>query len=558
MRLLVALVYDLVAPILALLAVPFRLLGRERAGYLAIDLVGDLPWRASRRTLFRSRRRAREPGSVRALEEKLELAARDRRVRGVVVKVEGFEGCGAKLLRMRALFERFAAAGKQVVFYGRAVTTREYAFISCGTRVQLAPGGRVDLRGYRAELLVFGETLARAGVTAHFLRRGSHKTAPELFTDREVSAAQRETTEALLSEAFQAAVAAIAAGRSRGEDEVRRWIDEGPYTARRALEAGLVDAVGDEEELEQQLAGEGEKRALLQPIGRYEGPSAFRVRLKPLLAPRAVAVVRIDGTIKLGDSLDTPWAPKAAGSDTFARVMKRARREKRVKAIVLHIDSRGGSSLASELMLAAVRRAAGEKPVVAFVDRVAASGGYMAAVGASHIVAAPAAITGSIGVFGGKFELSGLLERLGVGKARVQLGRNAALESPFEPWTEDERAALDREIEETYQDFLAAVAAGRRLGVEQVAPLAEGRIYTGRRARELGLVDEVGDFEDAVRKAGELSGLGARPVVVALEAPARSLRALAGPKAALAALRALSTERLFAFDPGFPRIDPEP
>jgi len=249
-----------------------------------------------------------------------------------------------------------------------------------------------------------------------------------------------------------------------------------------------------------------------------------------------------------------PWM-RAAGSDTVVASLRHAREDRSLKAIVLAIDSRGGSSLASELILRAVRRAADRKPVVAFVDHVAASGGYMAAVGASAVVAAPLSITGSIGVFGGKFEFSGLLDRLGVGRAVLRLGRNAALESGFEPMSEAERAALDREIEATYRDFLAAVAEGRGRPVGEIEPLAGGRVYTGRRALELGLVDELGGLDEAVARAAALAGLSRAPALVQVAQASRPLAGLSGVRGlsqALEELGALGRERVFAFDASSP------
>jgi protease-4 len=556
MRLLYALFYDLFVFLFELLVLPLRLLPRKRPAFLAFDVSGDIPWRSSGRKWFQGRRSARAPASLKTLSDKLALAESDKRVRGVLVKVEGFEGSGAKLAELRRLSARLREKGKEVVFYGRAVSTREYALMAGGSRIQLAPGGRIDLRGFSADLFVAGEALSRVGIGAHFLRRGAYKTAPELFTDREVSPAQIETTRAILEEASRIAVGAIAGGRKRPEEWVRALIDEGPYTSTRAVDSGLAESIGDDEALENALGIGGEKpTARLVPVTHYRGVSPFRAHYKPLIAPKAIAVVRIDGIIKLGESVDKPWAPHAAGSDSVAQALRRARKDDSIRAIVLHIDSRGGSSLASDLIREAVRRAAAVKPVVAYVDRVAASGGYLAAMGATCFLAAPGAITGSIGVFTGKLEFSRLMQTLGLGKTVLRMGESSAIESAFEPWNEHERAALDREVEETYQSFLKAVSEGRKRPVDQIAPLAEGRVYTGQRAFELGLVDGLGSFEDAIAKAAELAKMKKKPRVVAIEAPSRGLRALAGPKALFALYRPLEAERVFAYATCLPLIE---
>ncbi|HEY3445632.1 MAG TPA: signal peptide peptidase SppA [Myxococcales bacterium] len=562
MRLLLTAVFNLFALLFGLLVAPLRLLDRK-ARWLVVEVSGELPWRAGRRRRWpwdRARRRPLAVSSIHTLAEQLRKAAQDRRVRGVVVKVEGFEGPGSQLWGVRAALAAFRQAGKEVVFYGRAVSMREYALMSDGSRSFLAPGGRIDLKGYAAELYVLGEALQKAGVKAHFLRRAEYKTAPELFTASQVSPAQKETTQALLEDAFARSVAAIAEGRKKTPEEVRAWIDQGPYGAAEALAKGLVDGIADGEELEEKLAEPEQEKARLVSLARYRGPSPFSGRFKRFLRPPKVGLVRVEGVIKLGESVRLPFAPQAAGSDTVVQALKLAREDDSIKAIVLAIDSRGGSSLASELVLRAVRRAAAQKPVVAYIDHIAASGGYMAAVGAPTIIASPSAITGSIGVFGGKFEISGLLDKLGVGRTVLALGEHAAMESGFQPWSEGERAALDREIEQTYRDFVGVVAEGRKRKAEEIEPLAGGRVYTATKAKEVGLIDELGGFEDAVAKAAGMAGLKKKPDVVLVEVPAKMLSALSGVKGLAGAaklLMPLAEERVFAMDETWVRVRPK-
>lgn len=552
MRTIFAVLANIWSLLWALLLTPLRRLFAARADFVLLELTGDIPWRARLRSHFRfgGRQRPVRAPSIEVLGDKLALLARDRRLRGLVVKVEAVELSGARLARIREQLVRLKQAGKEVVFYGRAVDMREYALMAVGSRIHLAPGGRLDLKGYAAELTVFGALLERIGVRAHFFRRGRYKTAPETFTDAEVSVAQKETAEQLVSDQFERVVERIAEGRGRSTEEVRALIDDGPYTSARALRSGLIDAVSDGEELEMLLAPEGKERARLLPLAAYAGPHAFRLpRLHPVVRAPLVAMVPISGIIKTGDTVQGPLAPRAAGSDSVVRALRRAREDRRVKAVVVAIDSRGGSALASELIYRAMKRTAEKKPVVAWIENVAASGGYMAAVGARHIVSAPGAVVGSIGVFGGKFELSGLLATLGVGQAVVRQGRNADLYSPFNGFDEEQRALMDRDIEETYQAFLSIVAEGRGKSVEEVHRLGEGRVYSGRRAHSLGLVDLLGDFEDAVAKAAELAALRKRPEVVTFEDVRRALNPLA-LKPPAADVERLLSERIFAFADG--------
>jgi protease-4 len=194
-----------------------------------------------------------------------------------------------------------------------------------------------------------------------------------------------------------------------------------------------------------------------------------------------------------------------AGSDVAVKALRAAARDRRSKAVVLYVASPGGSALASELILEAVQRVAKKKPVIAFVDRVAASGGYMAALGAKEIWATPHAIVGSIGVFAGKFDASGLLEKLGIHRTMIVRGANAGIFSPSRGFTEHERASMEAEVEEIYQTFLEFVAKGRGRTKEEIHALAEGRVYSGTRALGVGLVDKTGGFEEACRHAMTLA-----------------------------------------------------
>jgi protease-4 len=204
MRMLLTLVSDLFRALLSLLGLPGWLMRRRQRFFLVVELRGSLPWRAARRRRwpFAGGKRPLGVSSLKKLSDVLAKAEKDSRVLGAVIRVEGYEGPSATLAAVRRSLERFRAAGKRVVFYGRAVTMREYALMTCGDRVQLAPGGRLDLKGYSAELMVLGGALEKVGVKAHFLRRAQYKTAPEMFTDREVSPAQKETTRALLEAAM--------------------------------------------------------------------------------------------------------------------------------------------------------------------------------------------------------------------------------------------------------------------------------------------------------------------------------------------------------------------
>lgn len=514
---------------LAVLFFPLRLAAiARRPEYVKFRLSGDPPYRRVGRPRLRWLRRP-DPAAVTSLEllrRQLERLRRDPRIRGVIFEVDGLEIPPAKREALAALFDGVRRAGKLVVGYGVTVSNAEYELLCAADRIYVPAAGRVDLTGFAAEISAFGKGLARLGIRAHFIRRGEYKTAPELFTREDVSPIQRHTVESILDERYLHLIQAIARGRRISEAEARARIDRGPFSARRALAEGLIDGLCSEPDLPAQLAPSdrapraGAQRAEVR-VGTYRDylttvafpPIAWR-RLR---MPRAVGVVSLNGMIAEGRGGTFPAGPVIAGSWSVIGALEEARRSARVPAVVLYVSSPGGSAPASEMILEAVRRLAEKKPVVAYFDRVAASGGYMAVCGAKEVWAGRGAIAGSIGVFAGKFDAGELFARLGVHRELLTRGQNAGLHSPARPFTVQERTSLEAEVEETYQSFLEIVARARGRTKEEVHARGEGRIYSAGTALEAGLVDQVGGFEEACRRALELAGRPAKgPFEVAL------------------------------------------
>ncbi|HYI00914.1 signal peptide peptidase SppA, partial [Hyalangium sp.] len=390
-----------------------------------------------------------------------------------------------------------------------------YQVLCAADEVLLAPAGRLDLVGYAAEATALGEGLSRVGIQAHFVRRGDYKTAPELFTHAHVSDIQRKTLEALLDERYADLVDSVARGRERTPEEVRALIDAGPYSAQRAVTVGLVDGLCSEADLparlddrkrEEKEKDSDDAEEPIEPMSSWLGTLPFPpVKWRPVRRRPKLGLVSISGMIASGKGSSGGLGPKVAGAESVVKALRAAGRDKQAKAVVLYVDSPGGSALASELILEAVQRVARKKPVIAFVDEVCASGGYMAVLGAKEIWTTPHAIVGSIGVFAGKFEASGLMERLGVRRTIIARGENAGIFSTSRGFTPHERAALEAEVEETYQAFLAHVAKARGRTKEEIHERAEGRVYSGTRALAAGLVDRSGSFDEACRHALELA-----------------------------------------------------
>ena len=512
-----------------MLFLPLRLAASSRRPeYVKFRLSGDPPYRRVRAPRWRLFRRS-DPAAVQSLEtlrRQIEQLGRDRRVRGIIFEVDGLEISPAKRDAMTALFDHARRAGKQVLGYGVTVSNAEYELLCAADRIYVPAAGRVDLTGFAAEISAVGRALSRVGIRAHFIRRGDYKTAPELFTREDVSPIQRETVESILDERYRYLIQAIARGRRMSEADARARIDRGPFSARRALAEGLIDGLCSEPELPQLLApgGRPPKRDGSPPearVGTYPDYLATVV-LPPIAWPRLrprprLGVVSLNGMIAEGRGGTFPAGPVIAGSWSVMAALDEARRNPRIPAVVLYVSSPGGSAPASEMILEAVRRLAAKKPVVGYFDRVAASGGYMAVCGAKEVWAGRGAIAGSIGVFAGKFDAGGLFERLGVNREILTRGQNAGLQSPARPFTEHERSSLEAEVEEIYQSFLEIVATARRRTKDEVHARGEGRVYSADRALDAGLVDRVGGFDEACRRALELAGRSPKgPFEVAL------------------------------------------
>lgn len=495
-----------------LLGAPFRMLAaRHRPAWVRFRLTGDPPYRERARRRFSLGQSRPEPAAVTSLErlgEWLRLLAKDARVKGILLEVEDLAMPPAKRDAALALLAEFRAAGKRVVSWAVLVDTNAYPVLAAADEVLLAPMGRVDLVGFAAEATALGEGLSRVGIQAHFIRRGDYKTAPELFTHPAVTDIQRKTVESFLDERYVELVERVARARGKTPEEVRGLIDNGPYSAQRAKTAGLVDGLVSEAELPAHLGlvkagSEEEEETELEPMSTYLATVPFppvrwrRVRRRPRLA-----LVSVSGAIVPGKG---SGAGRMATAGAVVKALRAAGRDKRSKAVLLYINSPGGAAIASEEILEAVHRVARKKPVLAYMDRVCASAGYMVAMGAKEVWSAPHAVVGSIGVFAGKFEASGLLGKLGIHQTLISRGENAGMSSLSRGFTPHERATMEADVEETYQGFLGHVAKGRGRTKEEIHALAEGRIYSGMRAKDVGLVDRVGGFEDACRRALELA-----------------------------------------------------
>jgi protease IV len=447
--------------------------------------------------------------------ERLADATDDPAVAGLIAKVGGGGLRLAQAQEIALAVRAFRVAGKRA--WAWAETFGEsgpgmpgYSLAAAFDEVWLQPSGEVGITGVAVEPLFLRGALERVGIEPQFGQRYEYKNAADLFLRRDFSAAHREASERLAASALEQVVTDVAGGRDLAPAAVRDLVDRAPLPAAEARDARLVDRLGYRHEVYAAArAAVGEDVSL-----RYL--AAYRRKLPPIETIRrrratrglgVVALVHAVGEIRLGRSGRGLRGP-ALGSDTVGAALRAAADDEHVRAVLLRVDSPGGSYVASDAVWGAVQgvKEAG-KPVVVSMGAVAGSGGYFVAAPADAIVALPTTLTGSIGVFGGKPVVADLLERVGVGNDAVVEGRHARMFSARARYSEDEWQRLQESLDRIYDDFTTKVAAGRGLDRERVHEIARGRVWTGADALDRGLVDELGGLRRAAQLARERAGL---------------------------------------------------
>jgi protease-4 len=447
----------------------------------------------------------------------LRRARRDDRVRALVTKVGG-SGIGlARLQEIRGAVAGFRESGKLAVAWSESFGefthgNLPYYLATAFDRIYLQPTGTLGLTGVAVEQLFLHDALSRIGVDFQTAKRHEYKTAADPLTERGFTGPAREATERLAVSVAEQLSAAIAERRGKSPAEARALLDRGPFLATEAVAEGLVDALGYRDEVYAEVRKVAGQHAILQYVTRYQRAHALTQRARHLPSPRErfVALIHASGPIRQGRSARGPVGGNAMGSDTVSAALRSATADDRVRAIVLRVNSPGGSAVASDtIWREVVRTRAAGKPVVVSMSDVAASGGYYISMAADIIVAQPGTLTGSIGVIMGKPVLTEALERAGVRTDSVATGARATMLAPTHPFTPDEWDRINAWLDAIYRDFTEKVAAGRRMTVEQVHELARGRVWTGADAAGNGLVDELGGLHDAVAIARRRAGLPA-------------------------------------------------
>lgn len=446
--------------------------------------------------------------TVRAIVDSLRKAKVDPRVKAVLLKPTGFESpFWGKVQEVRDAVLDFKKSGKPIYAYLEYGGDREYYLATAADKIFLMPSAPLDLVGVATYELFLRGTLDKIGAYADLHRIGQYKTAVNTFKEKGYTAAHKEMDESMNRDLYEQIVRGIADGRKKNEAEVRGLIDDGPFLPEDALSAGLVDEIAYEDQVDDKLRA-GETRRHL------DGDDYARVSLSSLglnKGPR-IAVIYAAGTINGGKSGYDPVNGPVLGSETLIEYIRQARKDSSVRAIVLRVDSPGGSTTASdavwrELVITKTERA--DRPLVVSMSDLAASGGYYIAMPAQVIVAQPSTLTGSIGIFGGKFVTGGVYEKLGAKIEATSAGKRAQINSPARPYTADEGQKLDEQLQAFYDQFVERVAEARHSTPEKIDALAQGRVWTGRQAKQNGLVDELGGLDRAVAVAKQRAKIAA-------------------------------------------------
>jgi protease IV len=453
---------------------------------------------------------------------RIEKAAEDKTISGLVLDIRNPTIGRGKLEELRGAIKRFRDHGKKAYAQLESAMPADYLVACACDEIVMPDSGVIMLPGIHAEAMFYKGLLAKLGVQADFIHMGAYKGAAEPLTQEKFSEPVRQNMTELIDGLYDQMVTTIVKDRPLTVAQVKDIIDQGLITAPQAKELGLIDRLAYPDQLRDDLTKsyDAEPLVYVENYGQkdvdtdFSGPMGFVKLMQTLMGDgdksgkshgKKIAVIYALGPITSGKSEQSPLGGESMGSTTIVKALKDAADDKSVVAIVLRIDSPGGSALASDLIWHETQVVG--KPIVASMGDVAASGGYYIAMGTNKIIAAPGTITGSIGVVGGKLALRGLFDKVGITTETIERGKNSGMFSSSGMFSESERSVVTKMMEETYKEFTTKAAEGRHMPHDKLVELAGGRVYTGLAAKNNGLVDELGTLHDAIDAAKQLAGL---------------------------------------------------
>jgi len=513
------LVVILLVLVILLVAVSFRAVepSIEDDSVLTIELRGEVPEHVGvpfALDFFEQR----TPVTLLTIYSSLKHAATDERIRAVSLHADGFAGGWGKAQEIRWALNEFRRSGKPVYAFLQVGGTMDYFVASAADRVFQTPEGVLNVKGLRAEVSFYKDTLAKLGVEAEMLRIGEYKSAAEPLTRSGMSEAFREVLNSVLDEVLEGFLGEVAPSREMSVDELREAIDYGPFTAQQALDAGLVDELAYEDEYEKALREKLEVEELKEVnLRRYRKTLGEG----DVYEDGHIALIYAVGDILRGESESDPFlGVQVLGSDTFSKTAREVRENEDVKSVIVRIDSGGGDAIASDQMWRAMNLLGDEKPLIISMSDAAASGGYYMAMSGDPVLAYPGTYTGSIGVVLGKLNLRGFYEKIGLNKEILTRGRFAAIDTTYRGFTPAERQKVEQGMEQVYNAFVEKVAEARGRPWREIDRLARGRLWMGSQALDNGLVDEIGGFGRAIERAKIAAGIDPQKKVRIVSYPA--------------------------------------
>jgi protease IV len=435
----------------------------------------------------------------------------DKRIKAILLDVN-MSGVGwGKAEEIRDAITDFRSSGKPVYAYIEFGLNKEYYIATAADKIVVPPPGELFINGLAADVMFFRGSLDKLGIYPDIYQIGKYKSAGDMFTQKQMTEAHRQYVNELLDDLYGRYKTAIAQARHKTPEEVSALIDNAPYDADQAKAAGLIDEALYRDEVETMLKKQlGQKES--EPLVAVRGYDYRDVSPESLGLNKGerIAVIYASGEIGSGSSQNSPSGDQSIGSDTLAKALNDAAADKTIKAIVLRVDSPGGSGLASDIIWRAVETANQKKPVVVSMSDVAASGGYYISASAAKIIAQPSTITGSIGVVAGKPVMRGFYDWLGISNEYVLRGKTAGMFRETEKFSDEERVKFEEWIKNTYyNDFVPKVAKGRGKDAQYIDSVAQGRVWTGAQAKDKGLVDEFGGLDRAIEVAKQLAKIPA-------------------------------------------------
>lgn len=451
-----------------------------------------------------------QPQSFTSLLTQLRKAKVDSRINGVLLDIDFPQIGWGKAEELRDAIKDFRASGKPIYSYMEIGMNKDYYIASSTEKIFMPPSGDLYVNGFAAEAMFYKGSLDKLGIEADVIQIGpKYKNAPDQYTKKQMGDGQKEVINALLDEYFERLKNGIAEARNKTPGDVEALINDAPYHADDAKTKGLIDDTFYRDQVYDQLKTRLGYKA--EDKLRTIGGSEYREIPSDTLGlnkGEKIAVIYVSGAINMGSSNKSPFGGEMVGADTIVKAVNDAANDSSIKAIVLRVDSPGGSALASDLMWHALENAKAKKPLVVSMADVAASGGYYISCNATKIVAEPTTVTGSIGVFLGKPVMKGFYDWLGITNEYITRGKNSGIFREDQKWTDGERAKMQSQAEKIYLgDFLPKVAQGRNKNVEEVNTLGQGRVWTGKQAKQYGLIDEFGGLEKAIEIAKQLANL---------------------------------------------------